>query len=38
MNQTLNNTLEFFNNTLNLEPDAAGRISNNTLKTEPYSE
>ena len=30
----LNNTLNTFNNTLNPTPDAAGRISNNTLNRE----
>ena len=30
--------MEFFNNTLNPEPDAAGRILNNTLNTEPDAE
>ena len=37
MNQTLNNTLDIFNNTLNNEQDAAGRILNNTLSNEPDS-
>ena len=35
MNQTLNNTLDSFNNTLIPEPDAASRILNNTLNNEP---
>ena len=34
----LNNTLDIFNNTLNPEPDAAGRILNNTLNNEPDAE
>ena len=39
MNQTLNNTLDIFlNNTLNPEPEAAGRIWKNTLINEPDAE
>ena len=34
MNKALNNTLGILNNTLNPEPDAAGRTLNNTLNPE----
>ena len=38
MNQTLNNTLDIFNNTLNAEPDVAARILNNILNREQDAE
>ena len=33
-----NSTVFILNNTLNPEPDAAGRVLNNTLNPEPYAE